>query len=424
MLLESEIVEPPEGAAELSVTVPVELFPPVTLVGFNVTEETVGEPELPGFTVKLVDTVAVPDCPKIGAVQLVVVLVLPTVKLTLVCPAGTVTGLGIGRVTGRVQGGFCERDIRTALPLDGAGEAIVTVPVELFPPVTEDGFMLIEVTLIPGVTVTVPCAVLLPSVAVTVTSVLLRTNKFFAVAWKVALVAPAGTATLPGTWRAEGLSSESPTTEPPDPAGALKVTVPVDAPPFGMLEGLNVSDETVPPLLPPPVIVSDASTDPVVTPAEMIAVAGDVAGCVVLMVTVPLVLPAGMMMLAVTEAAALLLVNVTAWPPEGAGLFSVTVPCEELPATTLVGLSVNEEIVMAGAGGVRVRVACCETPPTVTVTTTLVFDVTACVVMAKEVVVLVSVMTTLGGTLASPLLLESVTTTPPVGAGPVRFTVP
>jgi hypothetical protein len=191
-----------------------------------------------------------------------------------------------------------------------------------------------------------------------------------------------------------------------------------------MLEGLNVSDETVPPLLPPPVIVSDASTDPVVTPAEMIAVAGDVAGCVVLMVTVPLVLPAGMMMLAVTEAAALLLVNVTAWPPEGAAVFSVTVPCEELPATTLVGLSVNEEIVMAGAGGVRVRVACCETPPTVTVTTTLVFDVTACVVMAKEVVVLVSVMTTLAGTLARPLLLESVTTTPPVGAGPLRFTVP
>jgi hypothetical protein len=51
---------PPEGAAELNVTVPIELFPPTTLVGFNVTEETVG-PEPPGFTVKLVDTVAPPD---------------------------------------------------------------------------------------------------------------------------------------------------------------------------------------------------------------------------------------------------------------------------------------------------------------------------------------------------------------------------
>lgn len=423
MLLESETVEPPDGAAELRVTVPVELLPPVTLVGFRVTDETVGE-ELPGFTVKLVDTVAPPDCPKIGAVQLVVVLVLPTVKLTLVCPAGTVTGLGLGSVTGRVQGGFCERDIRTASPLDGAGEAIVTVPVELFPPVTVDGLMLIEVTAMPVVTVTEACWVLLPRVAVTVTTVLLRTNKFFAVAWKVAVVAPAGTVTVPGTLRTPGLSSESPTTEPPDPAGALKVTVPVDVPPFGMLEGLNVSDERVPPLLPPPVIVSDASTDPVVTPAEMIAVAVGVAGCVVVMVTVPLLMPAGMMMLAVTEAAALLLVNVTAWPPEGAGLFSVTVPCEELPATTLAGFSVNEEMVIAGCGGVKVSVACCETPFTVAVITTFVFDVTACVVMAKEVVVLLSVMATLSGTLARPLLLESVTTTPPVGAGPVRFTVP
>ena len=111
-----------------------------------------------------------------------VVLELLTAKLALVCPAGSVTGLGMGRVTGRVQGGFCEREINTAFPPDGAAEAIFTVPVELLPPVTEDGFMLIEVTAMPVVTVTVPCAVLLPRVAVTVTSVLLRTNKFFAVA--------------------------------------------------------------------------------------------------------------------------------------------------------------------------------------------------------------------------------------------------
>ena len=51
MLLERETLEPPEGAAELRVTVPVELFPPITLVGFNVTEETVGEDA--GVTVKV-----------------------------------------------------------------------------------------------------------------------------------------------------------------------------------------------------------------------------------------------------------------------------------------------------------------------------------------------------------------------------------
>lgn len=51
----------------LRVTVPVELFPAFTLVGFRVSEERVGpeEPE-PDFTVKLVDTVAPPDCAKTG----------------------------------------------------------------------------------------------------------------------------------------------------------------------------------------------------------------------------------------------------------------------------------------------------------------------------------------------------------------------
>src|ERR1019366_2092484 len=39
LLLESVTTAPPEGALELSVTVPVELLPPLTLVGFRVSEE-------------------------------------------------------------------------------------------------------------------------------------------------------------------------------------------------------------------------------------------------------------------------------------------------------------------------------------------------------------------------------------------------
>jgi hypothetical protein len=39
LLLESATVAPPAGAAPLSVTVPVEEFPPVTLVGFSEREE-------------------------------------------------------------------------------------------------------------------------------------------------------------------------------------------------------------------------------------------------------------------------------------------------------------------------------------------------------------------------------------------------
>jgi hypothetical protein len=39
LLLESATVAPPAGAAPLSVTVPVEEFPPVTLVGFSDSDE-------------------------------------------------------------------------------------------------------------------------------------------------------------------------------------------------------------------------------------------------------------------------------------------------------------------------------------------------------------------------------------------------
>lgn len=252
LLLLKLTTEPPEGAAELRVTVPVELFPPVTLVGFNVTEETVVPQEPAALTVRLVDTVAPPDCPYMGATTPEVSQFVPMEKLTLLWPAGTVTVMGSCIVlTAAVL--LLLVDIKTSLPPEGAAEAMVTVPVVLFPAVTLLGFTLIPITAIPVVTVTVPCAVLLPRVAVVVTTVLLRTNAFFAAAWKVPVVAPAGTVTLLGTLRTEGLSSLKLTTEPPDGAAALKVTVPVLVPPFGMLAGLNVTDEIVAPH-PPPVL--------------------------------------------------------------------------------------------------------------------------------------------------------------------------
>ena len=44
---------PPEGAAALRVTVPVEEFPPTTLVGFSDSAESVGPPPADGFTVSV-----------------------------------------------------------------------------------------------------------------------------------------------------------------------------------------------------------------------------------------------------------------------------------------------------------------------------------------------------------------------------------
>ena len=51
LLLESATCAPPVGAAPLSVTVPVEEFPPATLVGFSESEERVGGGGGAGVTV-------------------------------------------------------------------------------------------------------------------------------------------------------------------------------------------------------------------------------------------------------------------------------------------------------------------------------------------------------------------------------------
>jgi len=105
----------------------------------------------------------------------------------------------------------------------------------------------------PGVKVMEADTLLLPSVAVIVTGVLLRTNPFEA-STKVVLVAPAGTVTVnthtglqtpfPGNVTKE-LSDVNPTMEPPEGAGPLKVTVPIDEPPFEIVVGFIVSDVTV-----------------------------------------------------------------------------------------------------------------------------------------------------------------------------------
>jgi hypothetical protein len=56
-LLESAICAPPDGAAPLSVTVPVEEFPPWTLVGFIASEERVTGGGGAGVTVREADLV-------------------------------------------------------------------------------------------------------------------------------------------------------------------------------------------------------------------------------------------------------------------------------------------------------------------------------------------------------------------------------
>lgn len=106
--------------------------------------------------------------------------------------------------------------------------------------------------------------------------------------------------------------------------------------------------------------VSDAV---LVTPAKaavMVAVVAAVTAAVVA-VNVALLAPAATVTLAGTVAAALLDSDTTA-PPAGAALVSVTVPVEEAPPVTLLGLSATVFRLAGGGTGVTVSVAVRLTP--------------------------------------------------------------
>ena len=92
LLLESATCAPPAGAGPLSVTVPVEDVPPITLVGFSTSEETVGRGG--GVTVRVmaVASVKVPDVPAMVAVKVPVVAALLAASVNVLV---VLAGLGL-----------------------------------------------------------------------------------------------------------------------------------------------------------------------------------------------------------------------------------------------------------------------------------------------------------------------------------------
>jgi hypothetical protein len=191
--------------------------------------------------------------------------------------------------------------------------------------------------IVSGVVAVLADVALMVAVVVEFTGVVLIGN--------VPLLWPCGMVMLAGTPAAPLLLPRV-TNTPPGPAGAERVTVPVDGDPPVTGLGDTLTPVIVPAPGPPPpagLMVSGV----VVVLAEvalMFAVWGLFTG-VVVTVNVPVDWPAGMMMLAGTVPAPLSLPRVTNTPPGPAGAVNVTVPVEGDPPVTGLGVRVTEEIV-------------------------------------------------------------------------------
>jgi hypothetical protein len=160
----------------------------------------------------------------------------------------------------------------------------------------------------------------------------------FVVIENVAVVAPAATVTLAGTWAA-ALLLESVTTAPPDGAAPLSVTVPVEPLPPITLAGLTDTEESITVGAGITVKVTDCVV-PYVPEIDEVVV---VETALVVTLKVALDSPAAIVTLAGTWAAVVLLLErVTTAPPAGAVPLKVTVPVDPLPPTTLTGLTVTE----------------------------------------------------------------------------------
>jgi hypothetical protein len=133
-------------------------------------------------------------------------------------------------------------------------------------------------------------------------------------------------------------------------------------------------------------------------------------------VNVALVTPLGTVTVAGTVAAAtLLLDSATDTPPAGAGWLKVTIPVEVPPLSTLTGFRLSA---MSVTDGLTVSVTDRVTPPWVAEMVTAVEALTEVVEIANVALVAPLGTVTVAGTVAAAtLLLESATTTPPVGAG-------
>ncbi|MCK7490004.1 MAG: hypothetical protein MZU79_07120 [Anaerotruncus sp.] len=119
---------PPAGAGPVNVTVPVDGFPPRTLLGLRIRDEATG-----AVTVKVAVRVVPRYVAEIVSVLLEVTGLVVAAKVAAVAPAGTVTVAGTWAAAV-----LLDVSVTTAPPA-GAGPLSVTVPVEGFLPRPKSG---------------------------------------------------------------------------------------------------------------------------------------------------------------------------------------------------------------------------------------------------------------------------------------------
>jgi hypothetical protein len=140
LLLDSVTTAPPLGAALERVTVPCEVLPLVTLVGFNVSEDKLagGGGGGTGLTVSDAVRVVPPKEPEMVTLLVAVTVAVLMLKVALVTPAGTVTLAGVEATLGALL-----ESVTIAPPL-WAALLKVTVPCDVLPPTRLAGFRLTD----------------------------------------------------------------------------------------------------------------------------------------------------------------------------------------------------------------------------------------------------------------------------------------
>lgn len=238
---------------------------------------------------------------------------------------------------------------------------------------------------------------------------------------KVPLVWPNAIVILAGTDTA-GLLLDRLTCTPPRSAGTSRVTVPVAPCPPVTEAGLTLTSDTAPVPVPIGLITSVAVVE-FADVAVMVAVTEPVTEEVDTL-KVPLDWPCGIVMLAGTVAAPLLLDRFTNTPPAPAAAERVTVPVELWPALTSVGFRVTpDKLACPGPEGLMVSEADAELVDVAVIRAVVALD-TGVVEMLKVPVVWPSAIVMLAGTVAAGLLLDRLTCTPPKTAGDSNVTVP